>query len=286
MALLHAIDSKNPQAARVHVRNVFGELGWSESSALIDRLFEDISGAFAGRHHDYQAIDMVYHNLQHTLEATLCLVEIIDGYQRSGALPRLTRRDAELGVMAALLHDCGYLKHKGDNQGTGAKYTFVHEHRSCDFARHYLPQLAVGPEELDDVCTAISCTGPRNRIPAQNFRRPESRLLTCILVTADYLAQMSSPDYPDKLQALYAEFKEAYEYGAIPPGHRPYQGLAQLLASTREFWSGFVLPMLDNEAGAMHRYLSITGQTNPYLRAVEDNLAEIDRRLSAGLAKV
>ncbi|MFI5337872.1 MAG: HD domain-containing protein [Opitutales bacterium] len=284
--MFHAIDSHDPRAVCVHVRNVFGELGWADSASLVDRLFHDVEGAFAGRHRDYQAIDMRYHSLQHTLEATYCLVEIIAGRERAGATPGLGRRDAELALMSALLHDCGYLKHRGDSTGTGAKYTFVHEHRSCDFARQYLPALGVKPEEIEDVCAAISCTGPRHHIANHTFRLPVARLLAGILVTADYLAQMSAPDYPDKLEALYREFEEAYEHEGLTPEQRPYRNLHQLLATSGEFWNGFVRPMLDKEAGAVYRYLAHTGQPNSYLQAVEDNLAEIARRLSAGLVKV
>jgi hypothetical protein len=40
--------------------------------------------------------------------------------------------------------------------------------------------------------------------------------------------------------------------------------------------------MLDFEAGGVHRYLTTAGQPNPYLQAVEANLAELQRRLQAG----
>jgi hypothetical protein len=40
--------------------------------------------------------------------------------------------------------------------------------------------------------------------------------------------------------------------------------------------------MLDFEAGSVHRYLTSAGQPNPYLQAVEANLAEVRRRLQAG----
>ena len=286
MALVHAIDTKNAQAVCVHARNLFGELGWTESCLLIDRLFHDVSGAFHGRNRDFQAIDMRYHNFQHTLEATYCLIEIVAGRHRAGATPVLNRRDAELALMAVLLHDSGYLKHQGDLVGTGAKYTFVHEHRSCDFARRYLPFVGASPDEIEDICTAIKCTGPRNHIATQNFRRPETRLISAMLVTSDYLAQMGASDYPDKLVFLYREFEEGYEYEGVRMESRPYRSVLQLLASSSEFWNGFVWPMLDKDCDAMHGFLAVPGQPNPYLLAVEENLAEIERRISAESGKV
>jgi hypothetical protein len=192
-------------------------------------------------------------------------------------------RDWELGVMAALLHDTGYLKANGDNEGTGAKYTFVHERRSCDFAREYLPRMGATATEIDDICSAIICTGPRNKISQVAFRSDQGRHFAFVMVTADYLAQMSAPDYLDKLPALYREFQEAFDFERIPPEKRPYHSLRELMEKTPGFWTGFVRPMLDFEAGGVYRYLTTAGQTNPYMQAVDDNIAEIKRRLDAGL---
>ena len=47
------------------------------------------------------------------------------------------------------------------------------------------------------------------------------------------------------------------------------------------FWSNYVRPLLDFETGGVYRYL---GQPNPYLQAVENNMAELRRRLQAGTA--
>jgi hypothetical protein len=55
-----------------------------------------------------------------------------------------------------------------------------------------------------------------------------------------------------------------------------------MLEKTEGFWSNYVRPMLDFEAGGVHRYLTSAGQPNPYLQAVEANLAEVRRRLQVG----
>ncbi len=101
------------------------------------------------------------------------------------------------------------------------------------------------------------------------------------LLTADYLAQMSAPDYVEKLPALFKEFLEAFEFEQVPMEKRPYHNLRQLLEKTPGFWSNLVRPMLDFEAGGVYRYLSTAGQPNSYLLAVEANLAEVHRLLQA-----
>jgi hypothetical protein len=209
-------------------------------------------------------------------------VHILQGRSRTTDRPVITARTWELGVMGALLHDTGYLKANGDMDGTGAKYTFVHERRSCDFARDYLPRMGVTATEVEDICAAIICTGPRSKISQIAFRTEEGRHMAFALLTADYLAQMSAPDYVEKLPALFKEFLEAFEFEQVPMEKRPYHNLRQLLEKTPGFWSNLVRPMLDFEAGGVYRYLTTAGQPNPYLQAVEANMAEVQRRLQAG----
>jgi hypothetical protein len=279
MALPTAIVAKDPGATATHLKTVFSSLGWGSSHALIERVLADITAAFWGDWPGYRANDMRYHDLGHTLQATVCISDLVAGQRRSGDAPEFDQR-------AALLHDSGFLKQVGDDTGTGAKYTLVHERRSCDFARAYLPRLGVSPAEIEDICAAIGCTGPRNRISALNFRELTARRMACLLVTADYISQMCAPDYAEKLDYLFAEFVEAFDHEAVPAERRPYHTAAELKLKTPDFWTKFVRPMLDTEADAVHRYLSVTGQTNAYLQAIEDNIAEVRRRTQEGLITV
>jgi hypothetical protein len=286
MTLPYEVNTKDAHAVCAHARSIFVRLGWGQSVPIVDNVFTDVALMFAGGYQGYRGIDMRYHDFEHTLQATVCLLDILEGRHRAGVLPKLSSRDAELAVMAVLLHDAGFLKRTDDPEGTGAKYTLVHERRSCDFARSYLPSLGVKPEEIDDVCAAISCTGPRNRIAAHVFRRSEARIIACVLMTADYLAQMSAADYPSKLQVLYREFEEAFDYEGVPADKRPYHGVRELFLKTPDFWVKFVRPMLESEADGVFHYLSNTGQPNPYLDAVEANMVEIRRLVQEGLVSV
>lgn len=284
MAPPHAIDTKSAPAVAGAVKEIFGKTWPAPNDALIECLFSDVTAMFEGRHPGYQAIDMFYHDYEHTLQATVCLVQILEGRHHADAQPALTQRDWELGLMAVLLHDTGYLKQTEDLLGTGAKYTLIHERRSCEFARHYLPRLQVTPVEIDDICAAIMCTGPQTRINSVAFKREDARHLAFALVTADYLGQMSAPDYVDELPILFAEFQEAFDFEHVPAARRPYTQVDELIAKTPLFWENYVRPMLDFEAGAVHRYLTTAGRPNPYLQAVDANIAEVRRRLEAGIA--
>jgi hypothetical protein len=277
MAPLYSIDTKDPVAVAAAVTAAFGRVWGKESIPLLDRLFTDVTNMFNGNYPGYLAIDMKYHDYEHTLQATMCLQQILEGRHRCGDTPVLNVRDWELSIMAVLLHDSGYLKQVDDREGTGAKYTMVHERRSCDFARTYLPSLGVRPAEVEDICAAISCTGPQSKISQTTFRREEARIISFILVTADYLGQMSAPDYVATLPVLFGEFTEAYDFEHVPEQKRAFHSYKELMQDTPRFWGSFVRPMLDFEAGGMHRYLTTAGQPNPYLQAVEANVEEVRR---------
>lgn len=278
----HAIDTKQPKAVAEAVKAAFTLIGAEESHTLLDQLFKDVTDMFEGRYVGYQAIDMGYHDYEHTLQATVCLVHMLEGRSLTTDQPELLVRDWELSVMAALLHDTGFLREVGDESGTGAKYTFGHELRSCSFTRLYLPSLGATPSEVEDVCSAIMCTGPRNKIDEVTFQRPEARQIAYFLVNADYLAQISAADYLEKLPKLYSEFQEAFETSGVQTEDRPYKTLRELLEKTPHFWRDFVLPLLDRETDSAYQYLSPPGQPNPYLVSIDANLKELTRRLNSG----
>lgn len=275
----HAIDTSSPVAVAEAVKSAFAGMGAAASFPLLDQLFGDVTRTFQGHDEAYQAIDMEYHDFEHTLQATLCLTDLLQGRSLTPDPPMLSVRDWELSVMAALLHDTGFLKEVGDDSGTGAKYTFVHEVRSCNFARKYLPRLGATTAEIEDVCSAIICTGPRSHISQVSFQREEARQMAYLLVTADYLAQMSAADYLDKLPKLYQEFQEAFEIGQIPLEKRPYKDLQELLEKSPGFWYHYVQPLLENEAGGAYHYLSVGDRPNRYIHAVEENMTKLKSRL-------
>ena len=182
---------------------------------LLDRLFADMTDMFTGKHPDYQANDLKYHDYRHTLQATVCLASLLEGRHATKTTPRLKPRQFEFAIAAVLLHDSGYQRTRSDNEGTGAKYTFIHVLRSCSYAASYLPQLGASEYEIDGVLGAIRSTGPTSQISLLRFHNTIERTISCCLATADYLAQMSAPDYPDELGYLYAEFKKNARFLAI-----------------------------------------------------------------------
>ena len=239
---------------------------------------------FEGRYPGYQASDTAYHNFEHTCDATVAVTRILDGHIKGGEAPEIGHRDLELAVAATLLHDCGFIKEEGDHSGTGAKHTLDHVKRSGDFARVGLSALGATPDEIEMVRLAIDCTGVQVNVQELPFRNDRERFLGFALGTGDMLAQMSAPDYPERLENLYREFQEA---ALTPQGADSwiarYSSADDLKRRTRQFWEGYVKgTMLDIQWDGVHKNLlrHFENGENHYFSEIEANLIRIEQALS------
>lgn len=274
-------DTKNASAVLAYIESVFGEMYLGAKLTIVPTMFEDVVRLFDGRHPDYSPVDLRYHDLEHTLQATVCLTQLLQGRHGAAVEPRLQPRQFELAIASALLHDAGYLKLRSDTAGTGAKYTFCHVLRSCAFAGSYLPTLGANDFEVEAILGAINCTGPTKQVSRLRFREPIDRIIGCALATADYLGQMAAADYPDELEILFSEFKESDDFVHLPPERRAFQSAAQLIELTPMFWKEIVLPKLETDFQAVYRFLArpYPNGRNPYLDAVENNIRIIKARV-------
>lgn len=251
------------------------------SDGFIDEYMEAIDDLFAGRHPQYQAIDTDYHDIRHTLQATLCLTELLMNRQLTGVVPRISADDFRRALIAVLFHDIGYLKKTGDSEGSGAKYTHLHEQRSCDFMREFLSERSWPEDDLQCIENLISATGPSADVTQIGFRSEIERVLGQTVCTADYIGQMSDPHYPDKLEILFNEFRESYQYQQLPPSEWPFASYEALLRGTPGFWGTFVQHKLTVQCANIWQHLKhpFTGE-NPYMESIERNLATIDQRIA------
>ena len=273
--MLPRIDTKSAPAIAAIARGTFRRMYPGADSTLIDVLFRDTEAMFKGRYLDYLTIDMDYHDLEHTLQAALCIIKVLDGRHTAGAAPFLTSRHFELAMAAVLLHDSGYLKLRSDYEGTGAKYTFVHVLRSCAFAASYLPTVGFRGDEAEAVAGIIRCTGPRSDITHLHFTSEIEHLLGSALATADYLGQMAASDYVDELPILFAEFDESEDFLRTPAEKRFFKSVGDLIRKTPGFWEKVVLPKLNIDFQGLYRFLAdpYPDGPNAYILAVEENIA-------------
>jgi hypothetical protein len=243
---------------------------------------------FTGRHRDYQAIDALYHDFEHTLQGTLCMARLLAGRHRAHARPVLSRRMFELGLLAILLHDTGYLKRRDDRGGTGAKYTLTHVARSTEFAEELMAEKGYCWEEIHSVQHMIRCTGVNVDLAAIPFQSTRERIVGYALGTSDLLGQMAASDYVEKLPILYSEFVEAAEYseGGMPPGGG-FSSADDLMSKSPLFWEKYVRVKIERDFGALYRFLEepYPGGPNEYIRRIEANVERLRHRFAVKQVK-
>jgi len=277
-------DTKSPVAVQAAVTSIHGEMFSRGERDFVAKVFGWAVDAFEGRYRDYQPIDALYHDLEHTLQGTLCYAQILRGRQRAGATPAVPQRMFELGLLAILLHDTGYLKVRGDNEGTGAKYTLIHVSRSANFAQQLLTEKGFSTEDAGIVMRMIRCTGVNVKIDAIPFQGEVERTIGFCIGTADLLGQMAATDYVDKLPILFDEFAESARYSGTKT---MFESAEHLLKMTPMFWEKYVRPKIEKDFQSNFRFLSepYPDGLNPYLAAIEANI-ERSKRLAAEPAVV
>ncbi|MCF3652029.1 hypothetical protein [Synoicihabitans lomoniglobus] len=271
------VDTRDATAVAARIREISAALFPGTSPEFFDRVFALVQDMFTGNFPGFAPIDMDYHDYQHTLQATLCMADIMAGYHRHGEGIKLTHRHFELGLAAALLHDCGYLKTPADGGGTGAKFTYTHVLRSCAVGASQLPALGANLAELRTVIGAIRCTGPDADITKIYFEGEIEQLLGACVATADYLGQLAAADYPQELEILFREFSESDDYIHVPMADRLFKSPEDLISKTPGFWQHVVLPKLNHEFYGVYRFLAEPYPDGPnrYLEAIERNIKTI-----------
>jgi len=281
------VDTSDVQAVEQRVAQDYWRLFPAGDQGFVGRMFRGVVDCFAGKHPEFQAIDARYHDLEHTLQGTLCFSTLLRRRAEAGAKPVLREETFQLGLAAILLHDTGYLKRRDDLQGTGAKYTATHVNRSCDFAERFLAAQGFTMRQIQAVQSMIRCTGLGVNISALQFAGEEERIAGHALGTADLLGQMAAADYLEKLPILYLEFAEsaAHNHGRGGSGGAVFASAEDLIRKTPGFWRHYVLPKVEQDFRGLHRFLvnPVTGR-NEYLDLIEANLDRLQRQLEQAAA--
>lgn len=271
-----------PRNIMKHIENVYTANYGDRNLSFIEQVFNDVVDLFNGKRKGYQKCDAQYHNLYHTMQTIPPFVEIIDGWNRSRKTPRISSDLFQFGTIGVLLHDTGYIKEEGDNDGTGAKYTFTHMQRSIDFARVYLKETGIPVKKIPYIINIIGCTGVTLDINI-HFHNKEEQIVGYALGTADLLGQMSASDYIANLPILYKEFAESYKFVGVEKllgkGSTLFKNADELIRSTPRFYEEIALARF-KIMGSMERYIEYRYDdgANPYMDAIEKNIAKIRKK--------
>jgi len=257
----------DPYEVQTEVKRIVSLMFDQFDFTRVDQVFNDIYKLFHGNYLGYRACNTYYHDLNHTTDCMLVMVRLMHGAFVNGI--NFNRRDVNLGLIAALMHDTGYIQTVDDNQGTGAKYTANHIERSIDFMENYFKDRGCPSEDFLACSDFLKCTGLEAKINQIKFPSREHELLGKMLGTADLIGQMADKNYLMKLPYLYREYKEG--------GVSGFNNEFDLLKKTPEFWE-FVKTRFAGELERVDRYLQDHFRTawgtdrNLCLLAVEKNI--------------
>jgi hypothetical protein len=201
------IDTTEPGAVAGEIGRIYERLYQRDAPGNLTQAFDDLARLYRGEFPGYHPCDTDYHDIQHVLDVTLAMGRLMDGFVRGANGATLGAPLFALGVVTALFHDCGYIRHRKDTKHQyGAEYTLTHVSRGARFLEQYLPTIGMG-ELAPAASRVIHFTG--YEMPIERIRVPaaEYRLIGNLLGSADILAQMADRCYLEKCYSrLYPEF--------------------------------------------------------------------------------
>ena len=272
------VNVEDPLKVRDAVLELFSERFPGADLAPLSGAFDDFKSLFEGTYPGYLACDTLYHDMRHTLDMTLAMARLVDGHERSCAEgDRIGPRRAVLGVLVALLHDCGYLKRNSESKvENGAVFTKVHVSRSADFISSYLPVLGYAAEAAV-AARLVHFTGYEMEIDDIQVDDPKDRLIGCMVGTADLIGQMSDRMYLEKCREfLYREFVFGNIARDVTPDGRElvrYASPEDLIIKTPGFYEYVARARIERQLGGVERYVaSHFDGWNPYQSEIDRNM--------------
>ena len=271
------VNTTDPAAVNSEVTRIFVELYPTASTNVLNRAFRDLARLHHGDYPGYRACDTGYHNLQHTLDVTLAMARLMDGYERSADRgDAIGSRLFGFGVVTALFHDIGYLRRMSDTRHkNGAAYTLKHITRGARFLERYLRQTGMA-KFATAASLIIHFTGYER--PVQKIRVPNItfRLLGNLLGTADIIAQMSDRCYLEKCRdRLFSEFVEGGLAARDEDDRRSsvqFRSVEDLVVKTPSFYKT-AMARLNDQLGHVYRYAETHfGGRNLYIEAIDRNI--------------
>jgi hypothetical protein len=280
------VATNDPSAVEAEVQSACLTMFPHADKLFVSQVFGWVTDCFTGNYADYQPVDAQYHDFEHTLQGTLCFARLMRGRHLSGTTPVMSLRTFQLGLLAILLHDSGYLKKRGDDTGTGAKYTVTHVERGTELATRLLTEKKTFlPAEIRSVRHMIRCSGVNALLDQIPFQGEVEKNIGFALGTADLLGQMAADDYVEKLPILYSEFAEAAAYSHDKLNLiGMFSSATDLMQKTQVFWEKYVQPKLNRDFGCMYRFLNdpFPVGRNHYLTRIEANMERLRQKLAGG----
>jgi len=270
------VDTTRPGEVAAEIARLYESLYQHGTPGNLTRAFRDLERLYRGEFPGYYPCDTDYHDIQHVLDVTLAMGRLMDGCVHATSVATLGERLFALGIVTALFHDCGYIRHRKDTKHRyGAEYTTTHVTRGARFLEEYLPTIGMG-EFTQAATRVIHFTGYEMPVSRISVPGPEFRLIGNLLGSADILAQMADRCYLEKCyDRLYPEFV----LGGVTRRRLEddseevlYRSAADLVVNVPNFYRGATV-RLERDLGAHYIYAEKHfGDQNLYLDEVSKNV--------------
>jgi hypothetical protein len=272
----NTVNTTVPQEVSQEVSRIYQDLYQRDTPEDVARAFTDLERLYRGVYPGFHECETDYHDIQHVLDVTLAMARLMNGCVRSNRASTLSERLFRLGVVAALYHDCGYIRYRKDTRHqNGAEYTLVHVSRGARFLQDYLPTIGMG-DLASAAAGTVHFTG--YEIPVEKIRLPgpEFRLVGNLLGSADILAQMADRCYLEKCyDRLYPEFVRG---GIARRRNRDgkeevlFSSAADLIFKTPRFYQGATKRLRQDLGGCFNYVEHDFGGQNVYFDELEKNI--------------
>ena len=245
----------------------------------LKRLLDDVEELYVGKWPSHEACEVPYHDFAHALDAAVAVARMAAGWNRAHPEKKLSSELFSFAVAAGIFHDAGYIKDKGDHEGHGGKFTTTHVQRGMKMAAAYLKRARWPKRAYDFVPATISLTDYLKEPEiGELFSEEEELAVARMIPTADLIAQIADNRYIEKLDGLFAEFKEMYEYQdqrkLAANGTPVFHSAQEIRDGVIDFYGRFVAPRLE-KFGRMDHYLTVYfgANRNPYHENIAANLS-------------
>jgi len=239
---------------------------------------DDVARAFRGDYPGLLRCDTHHHDLRHALDTGLAMARLLDGHAlvtRDSGGPVINAEHALLGLLLALNHDIGLLRRDDEAHLQGASLTPVLKRRDVAFMTGYLAKTPLG--NLAEKAELIMVARLDYHMPPD--MAPVDDALSCLLGSADLMAQLADRNYLEKCREfLFIEFSAI---GIAGESAGPYPTPEILLKKTPAFYTGLLRQRIHDEYRDADRFMAPHfGGECPYTATIVHNFNYLQKVLS------
>jgi len=292
----NTVQVSSPAAVTKAVFDTLAKAFPEEEFTHARQAYVDFERLFTGKWPGFLGCDMVYHDIQHTLDMSLAVARILTGHDLTvDTDERLGAGRAELGMIVALFHDAGYIRSSEEDTmyRHGAELTQSHVGRSAELLKSYLPTIGLA-DKAELASAIVHFTGYEIPLDDIQVDDPLDRRLGHLVATGDMIAQMADRCYLEKCRdRLFPEFvvggvnlldgDQPDETDKADQPDQPAWTPEELLRRTPMFFDQVMKDRLDGAFNSGYKYLEVLfGGKNPYLESIRQSMDYLQHIIDTG----